>query len=243
MYIAVSNMLLNAQNKHFKKLMRLPIVSLIIIAAAFTACKHEMVEPGTSSEVVILSSTDSVSFQTQILPLYQSYCGSSGCHSAASAKEGVVTTDYFNIRKGIRSKNLNESEYYTIITSGEMPPKRSAKLSSAQIALIAKWINEGAKNTLYTTNNCNTNNNTYSLGVANIFAANCVGCHNANLASGGIQLHNYNTAFALASGSQTVLLNAINYTAGGSKNMPPAGKLSNCDLQLINQWIANGMPQ
>lgn len=229
---------------HFvQQLMRPSFVSLLIFLLGFAACKHEMVEPGTSTDVVLLSSTDSVSFQTEILPLYQSYCGSSGCHSAESAKEGVVTTNYFNIVKGIRRNNLKESPYYTIITSGEMPPKRSAKLSSAQIALIAKWINEGARNTLYTPSSCNSSNNTYSTGIATILANNCVGCHNATLASGGIQLHNYGTAFAFASDKQSTLLNAINYTAGGSKNMPPSGKMGNCNLQLINQWIANGMPQ
>jgi len=75
--------------------------------------------PGTGTTV-----SDTVCFNTEILPLYVSYCGSAGCHDVASHREGVITTSYGYIMQGIRANNVSKSEYYTII-GDDMPPRSS----------------------------------------------------------------------------------------------------------------------
>ena len=143
------------------------IVALVLLASI--ACKHQMVVPGTSTTPIIITNpgtggtsvSDTVCFNSQVLPLYQSYCASAGCHSAASASAGVITTDYFNIMKGIRANSPNSSKYYTILSNG-MPPRGSPQMTAAQIATIQKWITQGALNTVCVTTTCDSTKTTYS---------------------------------------------------------------------------------
>jgi hypothetical protein len=64
--------------------------------------------------------SDTVCFNTEVLPLFITYCASAGCHDPVSKKEGVITNNYANIMKGITAKNPNKSEYYKVIIDREM---------------------------------------------------------------------------------------------------------------------------
>ena len=97
----------------------------------FGACKHDIINdpnaPKTDTTIIVAPpvggggtsplASDTVCFNTEVLPLYSSYCGSSGCHDIASHKEGVILTDYSRIMLGIRAKQPNNSNYF--IYSGE----------------------------------------------------------------------------------------------------------------------------
>jgi hypothetical protein len=94
----------------------------------FGACKHDIINdpnaPKTDTTIIVAPpvggggtsplASDTVCFNTEVLPLYSSYCGSSGCHDIASHKEGVILTDYSRIMLGIRAKQPNNSNYFTI---------------------------------------------------------------------------------------------------------------------------------
>ena len=89
---------------------------------------------------------------------------------------------------------------------------------------------------------CDTSNIKYSANVQPILQANCMsqGCHINGNANGGFQFDTYdNFKMTITSGK---LLNAIRYTAGGSKNMPPVGKMNDCDIKKIEAWVARGYP-
>ncbi|MEI8097551.1 MAG: hypothetical protein WCG74_01905 [Sediminibacterium sp.] len=228
------------------------IVGLVLLASI--ACKHQMVVPGTSTSPIIITNpgtgggstsnpSDTVCFNSEVLPLYQSYCASAGCHSAASARSGVVTTDYFNIMKGIRANSPNSSKYYTILFNG-MPPRGSPQMTAAQVATIQKWITQGALNTLCVTTTCDSTKTTYSNGISTLFATYCNGCHGVAPGSGNIILGDYTNAKNTGISIKQSFLNDINYAgATAAKNMPPAGKLSSCQILQITKWINNGCPQ
>ena len=231
--------------------MRKSLFTIMILIIVLISCKHDMVAPGTSSTPVSIvippsvspTTNDTVCFQTEVLPLYQSYCGSSGCHNTGSAKEGVVLTDYFNIMKGIRAKNPSGSKYYTII-GGSMPPRNSPALTSTQTALILKWINQGALNTVCVGGTCDSTKTTYTNGISQIFATNCNGCHGLPPGSGNVLLNNYANAKAAAVSNGANFLNAINYKmANTSQNMPPAAPLGSCQNMQITKWVNSGYPQ
>ena len=228
------------------------IVGLLLVIVI--SCKHQMVAPGTNATPVIITNpvtgggstanpSDTVCFNSEILPLYQSYCGSDGCHSAATHKEGIILTDYFDIMKGIRANNPSGSKYYTVIGSS-MPPRNSPQLTAAQKATILKWINQAALNTNCSSLTCDTTLTTYNNGISSIFSTYCNGCHGVAPGSGNIVLSNYASAKTAGVTFKQNFLNAINYTAiTSSKNMPPAGKLSSCQINQITKWINNGCPQ
>ena len=137
------------------------IILLILTAIGLVCCQHDIltistiatkdtvfvvtppIAPGGGTPPAV---SDTVCFNTEVLPLYVSYCASSGCHDVTSHREGVITTSYGYIMNGIRPKNVNGSPYYTIIGNG-MPPRSHAQLTNTQVAVIKKWIDQGALNT------------------------------------------------------------------------------------------------
>jgi hypothetical protein len=199
---------------------------------------------GTSGSGGSTTSSDTVCFNADILPLYTSYCGSTGCHDATTHKDGKILTDYTHIMNGIKAKFPASSTYYTIIGNG-MPPKSSPQLSSTQKDIIYKWINQGALNTSCT-NPCDTNTFTYSGSIQTIIANNCAGCHGTSPGSGNIYLGTtYTTLKTYVSANKALFNNAITYSSSltAVQKMPPSGQMASCKITQIQKWIANGYPQ
>lgn len=94
------------------------------------------------------SNLDTVCFEKDVLPIFQTNCAISGCHDGSS--EEFQLTDYNSIREKVKPNNAKESEVYSAITDtwGEfMPPSPRQPLSKEQRTLIYVWIQQGAKNT------------------------------------------------------------------------------------------------
>ena len=230
---------------------------LALLCGVFVACQHDdiSIHSGILMDTVLVVTppkpssdspfrvSDTVCFNSDILPLYVSYCGSAGCHNATSHKEGVITNDYGHIMNGIKAKNSNSSKYYTII-GHDMPPRGSAQMTTTQIALIKKWIDQGALNT-QCTNVCDTTNFTYSGAIQTILTNNCAGCHGTQPGSANVYIGDYNSAKIYISNNKDLFLNAINYanTLTTIQLMPPSAKMLDCKIIQIQKWIQNGYPQ
>jgi uncharacterized membrane protein len=233
------------------------ILFAIVIGWLGLACQHPIlnstesiikdtvvvVNPPTTGNGGTTTASDTVCFNSDVLPLYVSYCGSSGCHNVASHKEGVVLTDYGYIMNGIKAMNTTGSSYYRIIGNG-MPPSGSPQMTATNIATIKKWIDQGALNT-NCTNVCDTTTYTYTNAIQTILANNCGGCHGSQPGSANVYLGTYASAKAYVSANTVLFNNAIDYSTSilTSQRMPPAGKLVDCKITQIKKWIANGYPQ
>lgn len=237
-----------------KKKIAVMLLAIFVIAYA---CKHEMIAPGINQVPVVVTpptdstgtgtNNDSICFQSQVLPLYQTYCSrNSGCHSGTGGGDedgqDVNTTSYFYIMKGIVPKNPSASRYYTIIGHG-MPPRNEPAMGQAQVDIIKKWIEQGALNTTCSAGVCDTTKFTYTNSASVIFATYCNGCHGNAPGSGNVVLSSYASAVAAVNSNKQLFLNAINYTAASAQNMPQSGKLSDCQIQQLTKWISKGMPQ
>lgn len=231
--------------------MKIRYITTLLAIFLIAACTHEVInaptDPSTPIDVggggTTPTTSDTVCFNTEVLPLYVSYCGSNGCHSDISREEGVVTTSYTAIMQGIRAKNASRSEYYTII-GGEMPPRGSPQMTTAQKNVILKWINQGALNT-NCINSCDTTKFTYNDPVKTLLANNCNGCHGTKPGSGNVYLGDYASAQAYINANKDNFLKVINHdpTIPASKRMPPAGKMVDCQIGQFTKWINNGFPQ
>jgi mono/diheme cytochrome c family protein len=81
---------------------------------------------------------------------------------------------------------------------------------------------------------------TYGSVVKNIVLLNCVSCHNSNTNNGNVTLETYdNVKQYVENGS---FMGSVLHQ-NGYQAMPPGVKLQDCDVQQLQQWIANGMPQ
>ena len=94
----------------------------------------------------------SVSFYTQIRPIFQAQCH--GCHQPAKDRGGYVMTDFAALLKGGDSEdkaiipgNPDQSYLVELITpvNGEAEmPQKGAPLSLVEVDLIRDWISQGA---------------------------------------------------------------------------------------------------
>lgn len=223
---------------------------LCFISVLYLACKHEIPLPiggspggGTIPPPPAPTSNcspDTVYFQNTILPLVVSNCAMSGCHDAASHKEGLNLTTYAGIMKIVNPGNPTRSELYTIITTTNnkdvMPPPPYSRLNATQIDAIKKWIAQGAANN-GCTSACDTTAFTYSGAVKNIMANKCNGCHSGASASAGIDLTTYNGVKTVAANGR--LMGSIQYKTG-FVGMPVGSRLPDCEVTQIQKWITAG---
>jgi len=81
-------------------------------------------------------------------------------------------------------------------------------------------------------------NPTYTANIKSIMDGNCVSCHSTGGANSNVPLQTY----AQVSGKSAAIKTRIEKPAGDPLVMPKGGKLSQANIDLINKWITNGMP-
>lgn len=235
------------------------ILSAVIV---FQACKHEPIVPpgeemgntgggsgGGGGEGGADCDPDTVYFQQDVLPIFQSSCALSGCHDAATAQDGIVLTDYDNIMEtgDIEGGDLDAGKVWEMITETDiddpedrMPPLPNEALSQEQKDAIQTWIMQDALNTSCEPSSCDTLNITYSGTIRPLIENRCEGCHSGDSPSGGISYENYSGVAEVAADGR--LLGAISWEPG-FENMPQNGdQLSECYIDQIRIWIENGYP-
>lgn len=244
---------------HFLKIMGLLCLLSII---SLESCKHEPIKPnntgnnsggntgssgsgngnnGGGTTIGHPCDPDTVYFAKQILPLIISNCSMSGCHDAQTQADGVVLTNYQNIRSEVEPYDPWDSELYESLFDNDdlMPPPPRSPLSTDDKALIRKWINQGAKN-LTCDEDCDTTNVTFAISINPIIQTKCTGCHSTAVPLGGVVLETY--ADIKASGDNGSLMGTILNNPGYNLMPPSGGKLPTCEIDMIQKWIDNGMP-
>jgi ribosomal protein S16 len=178
-------------------------------------------------------------FKEEVLPIIVSKCAYTGCHvSSGGRRELQDLSTYDNIMKLVTPGKPFQSELYTQIHYGEMPPKDKAQLDKLQKDIIKNWIASGAPNS----SNCSAcdTTHTYASRIQPLMDKWCVSCHNSTQMGGGYDLSNYNGV------KQSILdgrfLGTIQQSAGYSPMPKGSGALSACDQTAIQKWIQAGYP-
>lgn len=85
-------------------------------------------------------------------------------------------------------------------------------------------------------NPCNTEEISYNNGIATVLSDNCTlsGCHNAQAAQ---PLTTYAELMTYVNSG------AFERRVVEQRNMPPAGSLSDCEMEQITDWLAAGAPE
>jgi len=93
---------------------------------------------------------------------------------------------------------------------------------------------------LYPGTSCDTISPTYTQTISPIISSNCLGCHSGSAPSAGLSLDTYATVKAAV---QNKNLRDHLMQQNGFSLMPPSGMLSNCNIDKINAWVQDGMPE
>jgi len=214
--------------------------------------------------------TDGVSFVTQVAPLLVGKCG--GCHvNKASGKFSMA--NYTTLMKGptagvvVFPGNPAGSRLIEVIEGGEMPPNGRGP-SGQELAMLKKWISEGAK---FDGDDAQLSLNRFSSGsppptttvarptgkesvsfanhIAPLLVENCSGCHvNAQRVRGGLNMTTFRNmlrggdtgpVFVAGKAANSLLIGKLKGTAENQR-MPPSGPLPDEVIAVFEKWIAEG---
>jgi len=249
------------------------ILSLVTLILAVSACVHDPFPPSdnggggntggggsgsggggngnndTTGIVKDVCDPDTVYFANDILPLLSSSCGIAGCHDAATAKEGVVMTDYNSIINtgDVKKGKPGKSKLYKVLISSDpeekMPPAGSGiSMSADQINMIYTWISQGAQNNSCNPNagGCDTSNMSLSADIQAILNTYCINCHSGSTPQGNVSLANYTDLKTYVDNGR--LLGSITWSAGYTPMPYGQPQLDSCYINKIKSWINNGAP-
>jgi len=232
-----------------KPLYRILAIGILVLTLN-NSCKHTpdtVPDPNPDDTLVNTRPChpDTVYFVNTILPLLQSGCALSGCHDEASARDGVILTDYARIISTAETEpgNPGESKLYKVITDDDpedrMPPPPMQAFTSEQIGRIRTWILQGAKNNRCSETQCDSLNVSFAAHVFPVIQNQCMGCHSGATPQGGIVLTGFTQIADVANNGR--LLGAIRHQIGYIA-MPPGSKLDDCKIAIIKKWISDGTP-
>ena len=229
------------------------LLSLAALITTLYACTHEsgVVQPvnpgggGTGGGGGGTPTDTSICFERDILPIFTTNCAKSGCHNAASRQDGYVLDSYQNIiKKGIRPGDAEDSDIYEALVEDDeddrMPQAPNPRLSNEQIALIRRWINEGAKNGTNCPTLCDTSRFAFNADIKPILQQNCTGCHSSAAPSKGVALDTYAGVQSVALDGR--LMRTITHSAGIAPMPQGAAKLIDCRIAQIRKWVEAGAP-
>jgi hypothetical protein len=181
------------------------------------------------------------------LPIFQSRCAKpGGCHDVASAQEGVMLNNYYNIftTGGVVPGYPNSSRIYQALDkSGEdkMPPPPDAELTGAQKNAIATWITQGALDSKCDSLGCDTLNVTYTAIIQPILQLYCIGCHSGSNPQYSINLSTYQAVVGVANSGR--LMGALRWETGFFPMPKNGNQLASCQINQFQKWMDAGMPQ
>ena len=203
-----------------------------------------MIPPDTS----MLCDPDSIYFRKDVLPIMLSSCGIGLCHDAATKAANVEITSYSTLIASniVDPFDPEGSKMYERMTEMDlarvMPPDPQGPISDTNIAVVRKWIEQGALNLDCPDDTTCTINEPVSFAqdVFPIIDKFCVGCHSGDPPRGGIFLRNH--AEVADQAVNGTLLDAINRVMGASPMPVGMDKLKQCDIDRIRLWTEDGAP-
>ena len=124
------------------------VVLMIILSAlflvSFESCYYDKADLLYPDGKTACDTSVAAKFSSEVLPIMNANCNTSGCHSTTSAASGVILDTY----AGVKAQAVNGRLMGSINQTGSFSamPKGAAKLNSCAIKKIQQWINISTPN-------------------------------------------------------------------------------------------------
>lgn len=115
---------------------------------------------------------------------------------------------------------------------------RISAVLAAILLLTAISCAYNVEEELYPPDECNTTSLSYSVDIAPIIETRCFECHDEQAVPSGIRLDGYDNLKAMVDIGR--LLGAIRHESGFSPMPKDQGKLPECEILKIQQWVQDG---
>ncbi len=128
------------------RLTLLVLVSLLVLLGVFTSCEYEEILP-PDDEIPIDTTAPPVSFSLDIIPLFNSSCNTSGCHSLGGVEPDLSPNNAYGELTTKGYLNLDDpvqSEFYQWIAGNRRIPMPIAGPDPEINRLVLTWITQGA---------------------------------------------------------------------------------------------------
>lgn len=216
-------------------------------------CTNEIdfgpVTPPDPEEELPECAPERVHFFNDVMPVLESHCAIPGCHDAESPAAKINLSTYEDIMaatiKGepiVIPGNRNNSVLFRAVMPEYllfMPPSRSHQLTPKMRNDIGRWIQQGAVKDGCKTE-CDDREPVFGTTIRPIISKYCTGCHYDKFPQADIELHSYATIKEIAETGD--LIKTMRGEEGVSA-MPPGLKMPECEIKLVEEWIARGMPR
>ena len=118
------------------------VLFILILSVSTVSCEWTKIEP-------INELPQNVSFNNDIIPIFNQSCNTSGCHGSGSIYPDLSESNAFNSLTGsdlINTSNPENSTLYIRMIDNQSPMPVSGILSKSVTDKIFVWIKEGANN-------------------------------------------------------------------------------------------------
>ncbi len=222
------------------------VLFLFSISVLHISCTHETLN---------LDQQDTICFDSQILPLLQNSCGTTGCHDAANGEVDFLATNYQSVINYVKPGDPKGSKLYTVITDiwsdKFMPPENPLPKKDRNLILI--WIAQGAMETTCEpdTNNNNQNPDTvcFVQDILPIFLSSCAvsGCHDAITQREDYNLSDYSSIMSNPEGivpynpENSKIFEVVSENESDDRMPPPPrSALTSNQIEKLRKWILGG---
>lgn len=231
----------------YEKICVVAALSLTILSG----CVHEslapeIVGPGQENpggEPAGEACDESIAYYNEVQDILLTNCAMSGCHDAQTAQEGIILTSYENVMSSdiVEPNDPGDSDLYEVLVEDDEEdrmPRGRDPLSQEQIALIAEWIGQGAKNVTCNAMVCVTENVSFTSHIQPLLDQKCGSCHRGASPSGNVNLSSHAGVKTVADNGK--LIGVVSHAAGFTP-MPFGGqKLADCQVEMIRSWVEGG---
>jgi hypothetical protein len=227
--------------------------TLLIIFGLITcftfSCKHEPYVSSTDENPIDTTTPPPpadtmVCFKTQILPLFQGSCALSGCHDSTTHEEGLILNNYPGIMDEIIAFQPTEGKIMRSILTNDpdkkMPRYPGDPISADELALINRWINQGALNNPNCGNDWDTTNFAYNANIRPLMQTYCNNCHSGNFPSAGISTSTHSALYTIAINGK--LRGSVDHQSGYVGMPYQAGLMPSGARTIIRKWVLAGAP-
>lgn len=113
-----------------------------VVLLLLSGCTYKIVEPET------INTTDTISFNSQILPIFNQNDNCTSCHKAGATSPFLTATDAFNqiMDNNLVETNNPEASIIYDIPSPETSSHNWKSYSVTEAQTVLQWIKQGAKN-------------------------------------------------------------------------------------------------